>query len=51
MRITRRFEDLFFSPDELLLKYFSKDEIKIIRDDPAYFRKANVAFVEEGFLR
>ncbi len=50
-RITRRFEDLFFSPDELLEKYFSKMDVKTMRNDPAYFRKVNLAFIEEGMLR
>jgi len=51
IRMTRRFEDLFYSPDELLLKYFSDEEIKIMRDDPAYFRTVATAFTEEGMLR
>jgi len=49
--MTRRFEDLFYSSDELLLKYFSDEEIKIMRDDPAYFRTVATAFTEEGMLR
>jgi len=51
VRLTRRFEDLYFSPDELLNKYFSKEEINTMKNDPAYFRKVNTAFTEEGILR
>jgi hypothetical protein len=48
---TKRYEDKFSTPDEIIFKNFTDKEINIIKGDPVYFKLNKSPFKEIGILK
>ena len=49
IRPTFRFEDYYYSPMELLQKYFTNDEINLLKSSPNYFGLNKIPFKNSDF--